>query len=70
MFRFKKSYYTVDIYLFTSDAFVAIERAVYAFTIDLPKPYDVLLINEDLMRRMQQALRVPRGFMDPQLLRQ
>ena len=68
---------TVDIYLFTSGAFVAIEaprerweRGAYAFIIDLPKPYGVLLVSEDLMRRVQQVLRMPRGFMDPQLLRQ
>jgi len=68
---------TVDIYLFASGAFVAIEaprerweRGIYAFTIDLPKSYGVLLVSEDLMRRVQQVLRVPRGFMDPQLLRQ
>jgi hypothetical protein len=68
---------TVDVYLFASGAFVAIEsprerweRDIYAFKIDLPKPYGVLLVSEDLMRRVQQVLRVPRGFMDPQLLRQ
>jgi len=68
---------TVDIYLFASGAFVAIEapregweRGIYAFIIDLPKSYGVLLVSEDLMRRVQQVLRVPRGFMDPQLLRQ